>query len=158
MGSLGDRMSRTISVIALKEHPGKPLCPRETRMVGLPTQWGTDDVRQCHTIQCRKSLFHGQSLPLALRCLITSFRPSTSLLLKRTLASDPSLLQAIVSPYNLRLFQFCPIYLFGYLLFMANDAGFFIYNSVIKFSSQISAPNKKVSQFKGQQENNNICG
>lgn len=37
MGSLGNRMSRTISVIALKEHPGKPLCPRETRMVGLPT-------------------------------------------------------------------------------------------------------------------------
>lgn len=95
MGTPGDGMSRTISVIALKGHPGQPLSPRETRTVGTQMM--------CHTTQCRESLFHEQSFHLALLCLITSLRPSTSLLSKRSLASDPSLLQATVVSYLLIL-------------------------------------------------------
>lgn len=137
MGTPGDGMSRAISVIALREHPGHPLSPRETRTVGTQMM--------CHTTQRRESPFHGQSLHLALLCLITPLRPSTSLLSKRSLASDPSLLQATVSPYNFMSFQLCPVYLSCYFLFTASDTGFFIYSSVIKFSSQINASKQKVS-------------
>lgn len=49
MGPPGDGMSKTVSVLALEAHPGKPLCPRETREVGPPAWQDTDGFRWCHT-------------------------------------------------------------------------------------------------------------
>lgn len=49
MGPPGDGMSKTVSVVALEAHPGKPLHPRETRAVGHPAWQDTDGFRWCHT-------------------------------------------------------------------------------------------------------------
>lgn len=46
IGTPGDRMFRTISVIALRKHPGQPLSPRETRTVGTQMM--------CHTMQHKR--------------------------------------------------------------------------------------------------------
>ena len=48
MGPPGDGMSKTVSVVALEAHPGKPLRPRETRAVGHPAWQDTDGFRWCH--------------------------------------------------------------------------------------------------------------